>query len=724
MTVLFQVSLFVSAFLLFWLQLFVAKMLLPRFGGVPAVWNTCLVFFQAGLLVGYAYAHGSSVWLAPKRQTALHMILLLVPLAVLPVTVSTALPDRGSPIPTLLGLLTVSIGLPFVMVASTAPLLQRWFASTGNAGARDPYFLYAASNAGSLLGLLAYPFFIEPVLNLGSQSVVWLGGYLILSALTLACAVIVWGTSRAPKPATNEILGKLDRPEMLTTQLRLFWIALAFVPSSLLLSVTTILTSEVAPVPLLWVAPLSVYLVTYILAFTSRAVRLKLAAAWLAPGAALLLLLLLPKLGGLSLRLLCYLTSFFVIALACHSELARRRPAARHLTEFYLWLAVGGVAGGMFNALLAPWIFPGMWELPIALVLACLLLPSLRPSVPTSARPLRDLTWVAAFGILAGVAFALFPGNVIWVSALACLPLLLWYFRPLRFGLALAMVLALSFGFSLANQRVLAVERNFFGILTVSMSDKGRFHTLLHGVTIHGIQARHKDPSVRCTPLSYYHPTGPVGELFLGLLDGKDLRPIGIIGLGVGSLASFGQPGQEITFFEINPAVERIARNPDFFTFLQESRARCRVVLGDARLSLQDVSGGHFGMLVMDAFNSDAIPMHLLTMEALDLYLAKLHPRGVLAFHITNKYLDLEPVLANLANARGLACWGRADVASKFEEERGKMSSRWVIMARQPSDLRCLAKDPRWHDLSGRAGGRPWTDSYSNLLEVFLATAD
>ena len=546
MTVLFQISLFVSAFLLFWLQLLVAKMLLPRFGGVPAVWNTCLVFFQSGLLAGYAYAHGSAVWLVPKRQTVLHMLLLFVPLAVLPITVSATLPGKSNPIPSLLGLLTMSIGLPFVIVASTAPLLQRWFVSTGSASARDPYFLYAASNAGSLLALLAYPFLIEPVLTLESQSVVWLGGYLLLSTLTFACAVVVWRTFQTPRPATIEIRGKLERPEMLTTRLRLFWIALAFVPSSLLLSVTTILTSEVAPVPLLWVAPLTLYLATYILAFTSRAVRLKQAVAWLAPGAALVLLFLLPKLSGLSLRLLCYLTSFFIIALACHSELARRRPATRHLTEFYLWLAVGGVAGGIFNALLAPWIFPGMWELQITVVLACLLLPSLWPGVSPLPRPLRDLTWVAAFGILAGVAFALFPSNVIWVSALACLPLLLWYFRPLRFGLALAMVLALSFGFSLANQRVLAVERNFFGILTVSMSDKGRFHTLLHGVTIHGIQARHKDPSVRCTPLSYYHPTGPVGELFLGLLDGKDMRPIGIIGLGVGSLASFCQPGQEI----------------------------------------------------------------------------------------------------------------------------------------------------------------------------------
>ncbi len=737
----FALSLFVSATLLFWVQPMFAKMVLPLLGGTPAVWNTCMVFYQAALLAGYVYAHVSAKWLGVRWQAVLHVGWLGLALVVLPVGIPGGWvpPAAGPPVPWLLLLLLVSVGLPFFVLSTTAPMLQQWFAHTRHHAARDPYFLYAASNLGSMVALLGYPSLLEPHLRLIHQSYAWSLGYGLLALLILSCAGILWRSSRAggqeaaKGKAGEPEAARADVPETLTAGRRLKWVALSFAPSSLLLGVTTYISTDIAAVPLIWVVPLALYLLTFVLVFARRPLlRPELAARW-QPVAVLPLAILflwdLQAEGNLVLPL--HLLAFFFLAMVCHGELARSRPSTAHLTEFYLWLSVGGVLGGLFNALVAPLVFTSVVEYPLAIVLACLLRPASVGHSPLKDLSWRDLAWPLGFGVLlallvtmvkASAAEVTVTGVTVMVSCFAALVCYGFASRPLRYGLGVGAIFLVGVLYSSGDYPVLHQERSFFGVLQVRADATGQYHFLYHGTTLHG--AQNLDPQHRREPLTYFIPTGPVGQMFNAFIHKPSHQKVAVIGLGTGSLSSYAWEGQSWTFFEIDPAVERLARDPLYFTFLEDCPAEVEVVLGDARLTLARAPDEAYDLIIFDAFSSDAVPTHLISREALSLYLTKLADGGMLMFHISNRYLDLKPVLANLAADAGLVCRYQDYQVNETEQATYGSRSTWVVMARSQEDLGGLAQDERWTQPNPDPRVGLWTDEYSNILSVFRGPAN
>jgi hypothetical protein len=543
MVIIYALTLFLSATLLFVVQPMFTRMALPLLGGSPAVWNTAQLFFQVMLLAGYLYAHATTRWLGVKKQAALHVLLLLLPLLALPIAIPFGWvpPTQGNPIPWLLTLLAVAIGLPFFVVSISSPMLQTWFAHTRHRAAADPYFLYAASNVGSMLALLGYPALVEPYIGLRAQSLLWAGGYILLAVLVLACAVTLW---RAP--AVRSSAAARVAPERLAVARRARWVLLAFIPSSLMLSVTTYLTTNIAPIPLLWVIPLAIYLLTFILVFAGKpivphSVMVRAFPIVLLP---LIIVILAQATQPIALLIALHLLVFFVATMVCHGELARDRPPAAHLTEFYLWLSVGGALGGLFNALLAPLLFNSVVEYPLVLVLACLSLPSparaltakaprttdrtlgelgaMAVRLPASLRavPWLDLALPAALGALVAVTIVgvrvagLPPGPLSLGLAFGIPGMLVYSFsrRPLRFAFGLAALLVASSLYTSEQGRVLLAERSFFGISRVLADPSGSYLALAHGSTRHGLQSL--DAARSREPLTYYYPTGPIGQVF------------------------------------------------------------------------------------------------------------------------------------------------------------------------------------------------------------------
>jgi hypothetical protein len=750
----FALTLFVSSALLFFIQPLFAKMVLPLLGGTPAVWNTCMVFFQAVLLAGYGYAHLAPAWLGVRRQAILHLGLLLLPFLVLNITVAKGWtpPATANPIPWLLGLLAISVGLPFFAVSTNGPLLQKWFAETGHPSAKDPYFLYGASNLGSMVALLIYPVLLEPTLSLSTHSRLWSAGYGCLVALMFVCTVFVCRSSPARAIRDHGPQTADRRPG---TRRRLRWVALAFIPSSLMLSVTTYLTTDIAAIPLLWVIPLAIYLLTFILVFARKPLLSHRLIVRISPLIILLLALVMlaEATEPIALLLLIHLLALFMVAMVCHGELARDRPPPEHLTEFYLWLSVGGVLGGLFNALAAPLLFKSVVEYPLVLVLACLFRPAIpageglptpdrksgreRKHVQVTEAPAPSLADSLKLDIglpvlLGLVTIALVKGlqvigpelRQVRVGLMFGPPAVVCYtflHRPIRFGLGIGALLLAGFFHEGIHGRVLHGERSFFGVHRITLEPNGNYRQLVHGNTVHGRQSL--DPARRDQPLTYYHRTGPIGQVFT-TFSGEAAKPqVAIVGLGAGSLAAYGESRdkftQTFTYYEIDPTVVTIARDSGYFTFIRDSRAQVKMVLGDARLTLQEAPSGQYGLIVLDAFSSDAIPLHLLTREALRIYKSKLAGDGILAFNISNRYLALEPVLGDLAQDAGLACWTRKDLEiSELEEKEGKSPSQWVLMAHRKEHLGPLTQDVRWQEVKGRRD-RAWTDDFSNLFSVF-----
>jgi hypothetical protein len=755
MPLLYAATLFISAALLFVVQPLFAKMVLPLLGGTPNVWNTCMVFYQAVLLAGYVYAHLTIRWLGPRRQAALHLVVLCLPWLVLPfgLSASWSPPVDSNPTGWLLSLLAVSVGLPFFVVSASAPMLQAWFAASGHRAGKDPYFLYAASNLGSLVALLAYPTLIEPDLRLIFQSWAWTAAFGLLGGLTGICAVALWQSksvvqaSRSPEETPVDRLDHNQSQNGLTLGLRLRWVALALAPSSLLLGVTTHISTDIAAVPLLWIVPLALYLLTFVLVFARRP---PLPHRWmlrLQPVAVMVLAAcyhiaarsMLWNMIGL------HLTAFFLTAMVCHGELAASRPPARHLTEFYLCMSLGGVLGGVFNAIIAPLVFPLVIEYPLMLMLACML----RPEAATTSQGKRGQSpfvrstlravpangdcplfpplqrWLdvglpavllAIVGLMAAILdrrhaeLSVYQGAT--VLALSGLLVLGFVRRPLRFGLGVGALLIVSW-LLVHPDRPVFVERNFFGVEMVKYDPQDDAYMLMHGTTNHGMQycaAERRD-----VPLTYYGRESPIGQVIQAMQKKRSLRELAVIGLGTGTLAAYGQPGQEITFYEINPVVVRLARDPRWFSYLADSRAGIDVVLGDARLTLAAAPPRRYDLLVLDAFSSDAIPMHLLTREALRLYLDKLSDGGLLAMHITNRYLNLAPIVARLAQDAGLACRDRSHDTSNTPED---YASHWVMMSRRADLLRELTSGDGWNDTLPRPHTPLWTDDFSNILSA------
>ena len=727
---LFTLTIFVSATLLFALQPLFARMLLPLLGGAPAVWNTTQVFYQVTLLLGYLYAHLTHSRFAPRVQIGLHAVLLLLPLLVLPLAIPVGWqpPGASNPIPWLLLLLAVAVGLPFFVVSSSSPLLQSWFARTSHPAAHDPYFLYAASNIGSMLALLAYPFVIEPRMRLLDQSRFWSFGYGLLLVLIMLCGMMVWRAARGQQSEGNgQVAGALSlaqrfsagASEPITWPRRFRWLGLAAVPSSLLLSVTSYLSTNIAPFPLLWVVPLALYLLTFTLVFATR----PLVPHWLLQRA--LPIVLTPLLVCLAVGLTepmailfpLNLLVFFVGAMVCHGELAADRPEATRLTEFYLWMSLGGAVGGTLTALVAPLVFSSVLEYPIALVLLVLLLwhPQAEPrrswllvlAVPAVSVALYGLS--VLFGQREGTGFLLLTFG---------LPALLAFSfsrRPLHYGLAMAALLLVGYVINTNTNNVVVAERSFFGINRV-FAQPGSM-TLVHGTIVHGKQST--DPATRLIPLTYYYPNGPLGQLFGTWSKPGRQQRVAIVGLGVGAAACYAKPDQQWTFYEIDPAVERIARDPRYFSFLRDCAPNAPVVLGDARLKLAAAPTAAYDLIVLDAYSSDAIPIHLMTREALAVYQAKLALGGILMFHISNRYLDLQPVLARLAADAGMTGLRQYNQATAEEAALGKQSSLWVAIARSPTDLAIISGDPRWKPIGTGEGTPLWTDDFHSILDVF-----
>lgn len=759
MLVVFAVTIFLGAALLFFVQPMVAKMLLPLLGGSPAVWNTCMVFFQAALLAGYAYAHYTVRYLGPRRQAIMHAVIVLLPLVVLPVALRGGEPPaEGSPIGWLLMALALTIGLPFVVASTGGPLLQRWFAATGHRSASDPYFLYAASNAGSLLALLGYPFVIEPLTSVGLQRWMWSGGYVAFAVLTIACGIMVMksavrGPAGTDVPASGDPMhpapdGKAprSRPSAAPTDAgalwrqRFFWIGMAFIPSSLMLGVTQYMSTDIAAVPLLWIVPLSIYLLTFILAFSGGRpiLSVRLLSRILPVLVIALAIAFLTRAGHPMLLLIAlHLATFFVGAMLCHRRLAESRPHTDRLTEFYLLIAIGGVLGGIFNALLAPVLFNAVVEYPIAITLACLARVPSKSSWdkwPRWKRLGADIGVPVFIGLLAffGLRLANYiegalrvleiaDPNIDLVVAIGIPAFATYLLAVRRWGLtnaagalfAVALIKASTAGGVLMN------ERTFYGVHRVRLAEP--FLELVHSNTTHGVQSI--DPEGRLIPLAYYHPQGPIGQVFEHFHTSELFNHVGLVGLGTGALAAYGQPGQRFTFHEIDPAIERIARH--HFTYLADSNAEIDIIFGDGRRTLTRVPDGRYGLLVLDAFSSDAIPVHMMTLEAMQLYMQKIRPGGFLAYHISNRYLNLLPVLERQAKELNLALIHRNDMIDEVTTGRtGRFSTHWVLIARDRFDFGPLMRDPMWQTGSTTGRGPLWRDDYSNIVSVFGLNRD
>jgi hypothetical protein len=860
----FALTLFVSAALLFLVQPMVGKMILPKLGGTPAVWNTCMVFFQAVLLVGYAYTHTLSTWHSRNRQLLTQIVILLLPFffLLLPFTLDEDWrpPQEDNPIFSVLWLLLGMVGLPFFVVATSAPLLQKWFASTGHPAGKDPYFLYGASNLGSMLALLLYPLAVEPLFGIPEQTWLWTVGYGVLVAMVLGCmALVYWVPIKVelasvpvtvppapvlvqpavePKtaiksgrklgrkrevPAAWEEKAPVAKPspqeQEVTWLRRLRWLGLAAVPSSLMLGVTTHLTTDIAAIPFFWVLPLALYLLTFILVFSRWPVTWT---EWphtivLYVQPFLLVALILVMTAGLTLpytwmEFAFHVVVFFTTTLMCHGELAKDRPSTRYLTEFYLWMSLGGVLGGLFNALFAPLVFKvGVIEYPLAMVLACLLRPYLLTKmvlIPGDTDSEGPTMWglfldffipflIAAWTLII-VKYS--SGRIeIYAKALMAVTMLAMSSRPIRFGLALGMfMLVIALQDRQSTSHVFE-DRSFFGFVRVRKDmgeDSTYYNTLIHGGINHGQQSL--DPARRRDSITYFHPTGGIGQIFqewhdyrvpVGLVgmasmgrgalpllipafdppyskfDWPDARiyaslvglgaspldpwgtlvdlhsepPYAVVGLGIGTLASHAKPLQHVTFYEIDPIIKRLSLPPQgeapIFYYLQDAADRgshVEVILGDGRLSLQHAPEHYYHILVLDAFSSDAIPVHLLTKEAVQLYLTRLAEGGVLIFNTTNRYVDITGVLADIAKDLDLNCYAYGDYGDASMPT--KFGSDWVVMQRKNLGTRGKAfnggppmeERVPIHSMSGRPpwyepdplGGLVWTDRYSNLLRV------
>lgn len=728
----FALPIGLSAFLLFSVEPLIGRLVLPVFGGTPAVWATVLFFFQAVLLLGYLYGHVSVTRLGPWGPP-LHLLLAalaIVALLIAPGHVAALRDDGVTPVLDLIRILVVLIGLPALVLTTTTPLVSGWFEVTRSIEHDgDGYWLYALSNAGSLLALLAYPILIEPRLSLTSQREIWAIGYAGLVALLALAGTrampalrlrLVADRSAAQAPADDRSSVTNDWPR------RLRWLLLAAVPSGLLSAVTTFIATDLVSAPLLWVAPLAIYLISFIVAFSPRGGRWIGWAAAAAPAMVTVLWVPYGSAGGWPVIavLAMELVAFAVVAIALHGRLAQDRPAPSRLTEFYLIISLGGALASAFVALVAPSIFPGVWELPILLVGALVALALVSPSSPRIARKKgldfspfvrgargRLTPYVVAAGLLiaslvatralateAGVRWLLVGGLLLLVGA-----------RPWFLATATAFVLALA-TFVLQPPAEFR-DRSFFGVTEVTTSPDGELMLLMNGTTVHGSQST--DPAKRRTPQSYYVRSGPVGDIFDLLNRGTDgTRDVAVTGLGGGALATYVEAGTRMTFFEIDPIVIDVASDPRYFTYLADAPERPTIVEGDARLSLAEVPSGAFDLLIMDAFSSDSIPIHLLTQEAIADEIRTVVPGGLVVFHVSNRYYDLTPAVAAAVEDLGLTILGK-EHAPGADQEPGETPSRWLAASADQASIDALRAEG-WRPVL--AADRPFRDDYADLL--------
>lgn len=669
---LYAVTIFASAFLLFLVQPVMAKQILPWFGGSATVWTTCLVFFQTALLAGYAYADWMVRRATPRNGLKLHVALLVASVALLPIVPAAHWKPAGdeNPLWLILGMLVATIGLPYFLLSTTSPLVQAWFAR--HFPGRSPYRLFALSNLASMLALVGYPFLLEPWVPTRIQAWGWSIGYVAFVVLTAAAGIASLRATGAAAPATpgsDDDAGD-EAPPTLARQA--LWVALAATGSILLLAISNHITQNVAAVPLLWILPLSLYLLTFILCFDGTGwykrdliVSMVAAAlgvmAWTQAD---------PNLTHeLAIQIGVFCAGLFLACMFCHGELVLLKPAPRHLTRFYLSISLGGALGSILVGILAPLLLPAYFELGAALVLCAALL---------AWRVRRDHL---VFGALAVASL---------VATVGCA---VWYVREFY-------------------DSTIYATRNFYGVLRVleSGSDDNRRRSLIHGTIMHGTQ--YADPVLRRRPTSYYTAASGIGRAIESLHPRLEPLKVGVIGLGTGTIAAWGAKNDVYRFYDINPAVIGIAHRD--FTYLADSDATIETALGDARLVLEREPSQQFDVLAIDAFSSDAIPVHLITSEALSIYERHMKPSGIIAFHVTNRFLDLVPVVDALARAHGLAVAFIADNG----DDPGASRSEWVLLSKDPAALEKPSIADAATPITPRPDWRLWTDDFNNLVQV------
>lgn len=719
---------FSSAFLVFLVEPLAGKLILPLLGGAPAVWNTALAFFQLVLLAGYAYAHLLQKW-APglKRQWSIHLCVLALAMLTLPLGLTTALgqPDPLHPIVWVLGVLTLSIGAPFFALSATAPLVQTWFARTATPSADGSpapiYALYAASNLGSLLALIAYPALIEPLAEVSWQRMAWSAGFFTFAGMIALLGIRIWSSAHVAQDLPVATTEPAPRPGRL-----LIWIGLAAAPSSLLIGVTTHLAEDVASAPFLWVVPLALYLLSFVLAFAVRRWAKTATVSTLQALTLLACMVILPVNGGIWLQMEIHLGCFFLTAWMCHQILADQRPDPGHLTLFYLCLSIGGVVGGSFNAFVAPVVFDRVLEYPLVLVLVALARPwqgwrlSRGAATPFLGALVLfgTLVMLQHFGPVPSVPVAL----GLLIAAMVC-TFLLRDHAPYFAILVTILLLALSTTpTDLANNgHVLARQRSFFGVnkvTDIASADLGRVRLMMNGTTTHGAEA--VSQASRCLPLTYYGLKTGIGRTLLTEQATHSALNIGVVGLGVGTLATYLRPQDRLTYYEIDPLVAKLAADPRYFSYLSHcARGAIEIRLGDGRLGLKADPSTRYDLLVIDAFSSDSVPAHLLTVEALKLYFQHLAPDGVVLFHVSNRHLALAASVTATVHAAGGVSLHNIYYSTSGASFQN-LSTEVVVAARTPDGLKPFAAERGFAVLdAGRT--RAWTDDYTNLIGALLA---
>jgi hypothetical protein len=724
-----------SALLLFLVQPLMARFMLPLLGGSPSVWAVTMCFFQAALLLGYAYAHVLNRFLSLQAGIVIHGVLMTVAVTLLPVAISidTVTPFHGLPQSlVLLGVLATTIGLPFAVMSANAPLIQSWFSVSGHKDSDEPYFLYGASNLGSIAALLVYPTLIEPIVGLHDQSGLWARGFMWLTVALLCCGALVAGRSRVQMASSTETLVKISLSKWI------YWLAMAFLPSALLVAWTNHITTDIAAAPFLWLPPLVLYLVSFIVVFRKN--------AWFSNNALRMVQLLTVPFTFVFLEgtkqfmilpiMVAGAVSFFVTACLCHRQMFETRPAARQLTAFYLTMSLGGVLGGLFVSLLAPVLFNDVSEYPVLLLLALFLSTDVMDDgkiIADIKKPLRIVAVALGVGLffhVAGVALTRpywLGMNAVVIGFFAASALL--FMRAERKFLMAIFIFLLVLRAGLPGDPVVAQARNFFGVLSVKQS--GEFSNMFHGTTLHGAEYMVDlalPDGKRPRPLTYYAPDGGMGRAIasakLRLKDDPRTKTFGVVGLGAGSLVCYSEPGENWKTFEINSDVVEAARNPKLFNFLERCGKNVPVVIGDARLTLQAEAAGTYDVLVIDAFSSDSIPVHLITTEAMQLYLNLLRPDGLLVFHVSNRYMDLSSIVS--ANTAVLQV-GDGKIHARRIIHQPKVSgvadepSEVVVMSHSEATIKAVESNPELEVLADAAPGvRAWTDDYSNVLGAIV----
>ncbi|MBI3039551.1 fused MFS/spermidine synthase [bacterium] len=725
---LFSTAIFLASFLLFLIQPMAAKMTLPNLGGAPTVWITSMVFFQTMLFLGYLYSHFSIKLLGVGRQKRFHIVLAIFSPFFLRLGFPDSIANSASsyPIWWLFRELFLSLGFPLFIIAATSPLLQLWFSFTQDLFGRDPYFLFQAGNIGSMAALLCYPTLIEPNFPLSFQTNLWIIGFVILILLLILCALRV----TASQVSNFCLQGQNDPIPPLPLLKKVKWVLFSFIPSSLMLGVTNFITTDLAPIPLLWIIPLTLYLLSFIVVFSRKSL---IPNFWFLTLLTVMLPMFIPihtyhVASPLWLIILYHLTVFFLISVQFHGAIAEERPPTFHLTNYYLLISFGGLMGGQFNGIIAPLVFNQLTEYPVIYALAFLLVPVRAFNCQQRSFP-RCLAFLS-LGLNFFLIFESFdafskisinPSKAAMVFTLIFMNLVSYFF-PKVVTIALATVFAvLSFNISPSDFEVKS-GRSFFGVFQIFRDENSTNHRLIHGTTNHGGQFLQAPFSRK--PLFYYYTESPIGQVFKELNAKSGMLNVGIVGLGTGGLAAYARSGDRFTFYEIDPLIVEIANNTEYFTYLKDCLGSCSVELGDGRISLKSALENHFDLIILDAYSSDFVPVHLLTKEAVQMYFRKLKKGGILAFHISNRYLNLEPVLGNLARAGRYRALTQLYDPSKDSSIPKSIKpciykSKWVIITRYKFNFGNLPNDDRWKAVKENREIPQWTDDYTSILKLY-----